>query len=70
MRLNINPETGDLSQPADERLFSPLYFFVLDVLEGYYREFQQSRKYEQLREEVAKQEILYEYLRRYSMISN
>jgi len=40
------------------------------MLEGYYSDFQKSRKYEQLRDEVAKQEILYEYLRRYSMISN
>jgi len=58
------------SEGLNDQLFSSLYYFVLDVLEGYYGTFQRSRKYEQLKDEVAKQEILYEYLRRYSMISN
>lgn len=66
----MNP--GRLADYAitDEHLFSSLYYFVLDVLEAYYKEFQRSRKFEQLKDEVAKQEILFEYLRRYSMISN
>ena len=68
----IDP-TGKLALSAEDfndQLFSSLYYFVLDMLERYYSDFQKSRKYEQLRDEVAKQEILYEYLRRYSMISN
>jgi hypothetical protein len=50
----LNP--GRLSDDAtpDEHLFSSLYYFVLDVLEAYYKDFQRSRKYEQLKDEVAK----------------
>ena len=66
----INKDTGELEANMSESLFSALYFFVLEVLEGYYKDFQKSRKYESLKDEVSKQEILYEYLRRYSMISN
>ncbi|TNV86484.1 hypothetical protein FGO68_gene14214 [Halteria grandinella] len=72
MRAIVNPVSGQIEAEmvCDENTFSGLYYFVLDVLEGYYREFQRSRKYDQLKDEVQKQEILYEYLRRYSMISN
>lgn len=66
-----NRENGTVDGGVfDENLFSSLYFYILEVLEGYYRDFQKSRKYESLKDEVSKQEILYEYLRRYSMISN
>jgi len=70
MKSVTDPSTGELIIPLDENLFSSLYFFVLEVLEGYYKDFQKSRKYDNLKDEVSKQEILYEYLRRYSMISN
>jgi hypothetical protein len=67
-----NRETGQLLENViiDEHLFSSLYFFILEMLEAYYKDFKISRKFDQLQDEVQKQEILFEYLRRYSMISN
>jgi hypothetical protein len=45
---------GEIVAPVDASLFSSLYFYVLDVLEGYYKDFQGSRKYEALKNEVSK----------------
>jgi hypothetical protein len=56
--------------PLDDSLFTELYIFSLDVLDSYYKKFQESSLYEELKDEVSRQEILYEILRRYSMISN
>ena len=39
LRNTLNPETNEIDIPLDDNLFSSLYFFVLDVLEGYYKDF-------------------------------
>jgi hypothetical protein len=54
MRGLLNPMNGQLDEGAvcDENTFASLYYFVLDVLEGYYNDFQRSRKYDQLKDEV------------------
>ena len=49
-----NQETGAIEAEMDENFFSSLYFYVIDMLEGYYKDFQRSRKYESLKEEVSK----------------
>jgi hypothetical protein len=54
----------------DENLFSNLYIYSLDILDGYYKEFQKTKLFADLKDEVSKQEILYEILRKYDMISN
>jgi hypothetical protein len=50
-------------------LFSDLYIYTLERLRQYYEQFKQSKEFMHLREEVISQEILYEILRRYRMIS-
>jgi|LauGreDrversion4_2_1035121.scaffolds.fasta_scaffold242777_1 hypothetical protein len=35
----VNKETGEIEAMMDENFFSPLYFYVLEVLEGYYKDF-------------------------------
>jgi hypothetical protein len=47
-------ETGAIEAQMDETFFSSLYFYVLEMLEGYYKDFQRSRKYESLKDEVSK----------------
>ncbi len=36
---SILDDQGRIAAPLDTNLFSQLYFFVLDVLEGYYKDF-------------------------------
>lgn len=61
---------GMLVEQLDDSLFNNLYVYSLDILDGYYKEFQTTNLFEELKDEVSKQEILYEILRRYNMISN
>lgn len=49
-----NKETGAIEAEMDETFFSSLYFYVIEMLEGYYKDFQRSRKYESLKDEVSK----------------
>ena len=49
-----NKETGIIEAEMDETFFSSLYFYVIEMLEGYYKDFQRSRKYESLKDEVSK----------------
>ena len=57
-------------QAAGDSIFTDLFIFVLEMLDNYYKEFQKSQLYEALKDEVSKQEILYEILRRYDLINN
>jgi hypothetical protein len=70
LRGGCNSDGGDIKYPVDDNLFTDMYLFCLDMLDSYYKEFQRSKLYEELKDEVSKQEILYEILRRYSMIAN
>jgi len=49
-----NQDTGAIEAEMDETFFSSLYFYVIEMLEGYYKDFQRSRKYESLKDEVSK----------------
>lgn len=68
--LRQKMKEGRVPTQLDESLFNNLYVYTLDILDGYYREFQQTKLFEELIDEVSKQEILYEILRRYNMISS
>ena len=59
-----------ITAQVDENLFQTLYSYTLDILDMFYKEFQRSSRFQALKDEVSKQEILYEILRRYSIISN
>lgn len=60
---------GKIRFVLNSGLFSDLYIFTLERLRQYYEQFKQSQEFGNLREEVISQEILYEILRRYKMIS-
>ncbi len=47
-------EDGVIVGAIDETLFSSLYIFTLDVLDLYYKDFQRSKRFEELRDEVSK----------------
>jgi hypothetical protein len=55
---------------VNETLFQSLILFAAGGLEVYYDLFMQSERFEDLQIEVEKQEILYNVLRRYQLISN
>ena len=55
---------------VNETLFQGLILFAAGGLEVYYDLFMQSERFQDLQIEVEKQEILYNVLRRYQLISN
>lgn len=61
---------GVINFELNEALFNDLYQFAIGGLEVYYDLFKQSDTCKKLKEEVQRQEVLYDVLRRYQMIQN
>ena len=70
IRAGYHSESRTLRFVLNTGLFSDLYLFTIERLRQYYDDFKESGEpYEQLRSEVVKQEVLYEILKRYDLIS-
>lgn len=54
MELSRYFENGNAIAQVDETLFSNLYVFTLDILDMYYKDFQKSKRFEELKDEVSK----------------
>ena len=54
MELSRYYENGNVVGVVDESLFSNLYVFTLDILDMYYKDFQKSKRFEELKDEVSK----------------
>lgn len=55
---------------VNEALFQSLLIFTAGGLEIYYEQFKKSERFQLLKEETEKQEIIYNVLRRYKLIQN
>mmetsp|Transcript_43268 Transcript_43268/g.57244 ORF Transcript_43268/g.57244 Transcript_43268/m.57244 type:complete len:147 (+) Transcript_43268:1210-1650(+) len=65
------PGTDEIREDLREgKLFDELFDFCMSGLEVYYAVFKKSDRFEQLKEEVDRQEIMYHVLRKYNLISN
>ena len=47
-------QDGTIVHQIDESLFTNLYVFTLDILDMYYKDFQKSKRFEELKDEVSK----------------
>ena len=70
LRRGYNVRTGMIEFNLDSELFQALYDFCIGALEVYYAVFKKSDRFEELRDEVDRQEIMYHVLRKYNLISN
>ena len=70
LRKGFNKKTGKLIYGLTSELFQDLYEFCIGALEVYYAVFKQSDRFEELRDEVDRQEIMYHVLRKFNLISN
>ena len=70
LRAGYNSRADMIMLPVNEALFQSLILFAAGGLEIYYNQFMESQRFEDLQIEVDKQEILYNVLRRYQLISN
>ena len=62
--------SGRIMAELDGKFFEELYEFCIGALEVYYAVFKKSDRFEQLKFEVDRQEIMYHVLRKYNLISN
>jgi len=70
LRAGFSNRTGQIEYTLDGELFLTLYDFCIGALEVYYAVFKKSDRFEELRDEVDRQEIMYHVLRKYNLISN
>ena len=70
LRRGYNARSGQIEFNLDSELFQALYDFCIGALEVYYAVFKKSDRFEELRDEVDRQEIMYHVLRKYNLISN
>lgn len=70
LRQGYNARKGTIEYDLDSELFQALYDFCIGALEVYYAVFKKSDRFEELRDEVDRQEIMYHVLRKYNLISN
>lgn len=70
LKVAYNQKTGTIAYPLDGELFQELYQFCISGLEVYYAVFKQSDRFEELQDEVDRQEIMYHVARKYNLISN
>ena len=66
-----DPNTGQINDElSDGKTFEELFDFCIGALEVYYAVFKKSDRFEQLKDEVDRQEVMYHVLRKYNLISN
>lgn len=70
LRKGYSKKTGKLIYGLNGELFTDLYDFCIGALEVYYAVFKQSDRFEELKDEVDRQEIMYHVLRKFNLISN
>ena len=70
LRQGYDERRAVITHEINETLFQSLILFAAGGLEVYYDLFMQSERFQDLQIEVEKQEILYNVLRRYQLISN
>ena len=68
--VTISGTSEILDSLTDGKIFEELFDFCIGALEVYYAVFKKSDRFEQLKEEVDRQEIMYHVLRKYNLISN
>ena len=65
-----NGEIKDITQLEDGTIFDELYDFCIGALEVYYAVFKESDRYDKLKNEIERQEVMYHVLSKYNMIDN
>lgn len=68
LRQGYDMKRGKIVVEVNETLFQNLIVFASGGLEVFYDNFMESERYQLLKVEVEKQEILYNVLRRYDLI--
>ena len=69
LRAGYNPRSKKLKFHLNQGLFSELYIFSIEKLKNYFENFKLSGEpFYLLRQEVIRQEVLYEILKRLDMI--